>query len=361
MAKADLIARIQTLERANAADRQMTEARLHATLKELQDVKAALDEHSIVAITDARGKITSVNTKFCAISKYSRTELIGRDHRVINSGHHSKEFFRHLWATIALGQVWRGEIKNRAKDGTYYWVDTTICPFLNKAGKPVQFVAIRTDITERKRLEMELLDISDREQRRIGRDLHDGLGQRLTALELFSHTLLDQLRNRVPASVKQFQLLGGELRAAIRQVRALSHGLSPVAPEAEGLMHALQQLAESTTELARVDCRFTSEPPALLADATTATHLYRIAQEAVNNALKHGKAKKIRLSLADHGDRVELKVDDDGRGFPMPASRGNGIGLRVMQYRADLIGAALEFDSVPRQGVAITCSLRKRP
>jgi PAS domain S-box-containing protein len=174
-------------------ERKRTEAQLIASFKEIGDLKSAMDHHAIVAVTDPQGKITYANDKFCAISKYSREELLGQDHRIVNSGYHSKTFMMGLWNTITQGRVWHGEFKNKAKDGSFYWEAATIVPFLDKQGKPRQYVAIRTDITEHKAAEEKIVRLNtELEQRVVERTAQ--LQAANNELEAFSYSVSHDLR-----------------------------------------------------------------------------------------------------------------------------------------------------------------------
>ena len=252
------------------------------------------------------------------------------------------------------------EYRLQHKDGLYRWVHSRAVLVHDERGQAQRMIGANADITERKQLEKELISISDREQRRIGQDLHDGLGQQLTAIELMCQSLRADLKNANPDVREQISAMSAFLRQAITQTRGLAHGLTAFMLDASGLQGALAELVESTNNLGRATCRFVCPTAVRVKDTETAVHLYRIAQEAIGNALKHAHATEIAVSLVERRGVVTLKVADDGTGLPKPGERsGQGVGLQVMQHRAATIGAALTIDSKPGKGVTVTCTLKQ--
>ena len=261
--------------------------------------------------------------------------------------------------TIETGKPTEGEWRVLWPDGSLHWLFGRFQSFKDAAGRALTVTGVNIDITERKRLERETIEASDREMRRIGHDLHDSVGQQLTALSLLVYGEQKLLQTRMPERAESFQNIAAGLREVVRQIRVLSHGLSPVSLEENGLPEALRKLATDTRRAAGVECDFSASGIQDDLDAEVASQLYRIGQEAVNNALKHGAAQTIHLTLAATPARLELAVSDNGRGFTPASPPGGGLGLRTMKYRAGLIGAALQIDSAPGQGTRLTCTLAK--
>jgi signal transduction histidine kinase len=224
----------------------------------------------------------------------------------------------------------------------------------------VAFTTMAAQLRERDaqqvRLEREVLEISERERRRIGHDLHDGLGQRLTAASMATNALIAGMKSEASTFTDRVEDIGRQLREAIAETRALSHGLAPVALADEGLMAALNSLAEDTRR-GDLHVVFECPEPVRVSDAEIAGHLHRIAQEAVSNAIKHAAPTEIRIGLERRNGTVVLEVDDDGDGFDAALAARGGIGLRVMRYRAQLIGGVLEINSPPAGGTRISCSV----
>jgi len=246
----------------------------------------------------------------------------------------------------------------RRKNGEVLAVEITVSGFRHRGRQ--QFVAMVRDISERRRLERELLEIGERERQRLGHDLHDGLGQHLHALYYLATLLQDKMKGGPREQRQEIGRLARHLEHGLELTRSLARGLQPVNAIPEGLMVALRELAERTRELYRVRCEFVCRKPALIHRHSAANHLYRIAQEGVNNAMRHGKPKRVQIRLEATPRQVVLGVRDDGVGLRRRAARSAGMGLRVMQHRADAVGGALVVRRHPRGGTEIICSVTRQ-
>ena len=220
-------------------------------------------------------------------------------------------------------------------------------------------IATGTDITERKMLERAILEISGREQRRIGQDLHDGLGQHLTGIAFMSKVQEQKLAEKSQPEAADAAKIVRLVNEAIHKTRELARGLLPVQSDAEGLMSALQQFASEVEDLFQIACRFDCEEPLLVPNEAVANHLFRIAQEAVNNGIKHGQARNIVIGLSAAGDGGALTIEDDGVGIAGPLANRNGMGLHIMRYRVGMIGGTLEIERRGDGGTLVTCVFPK--
>ncbi|MCQ6557111.1 hybrid sensor histidine kinase/response regulator [Paenibacillus mendelii] len=380
--------------------RKQNEAALVQTVENLRDIENALDESSIVAITDDKGVITYVNEKFCEISKYNREELLGRTHRVINSGYHPKIFFREMWATIKQGRVWKGEVKNRAKDGSEYWMNTTIVPFLGSDGKPRQFISIRTDITDRVKAEAALAERTEQLARardeairasliksqflaNMSHELRTPLNAIIGYSEMLQEEAEDMGESVFVEDLAKISKAGNHLLALINDILDISKieaGKMDLHPESCSLpdlihdvMMTIRPLVESKGNHIQTTCK---EEADITVDVTK---LRQVLINLLSNANKFTDTGSILFEVYKE-DRFNLsgyafRVQDTGIGMTpdqlkklfQPFTQadasttrkygGTGLGLAISQRFIHLMGGDIRVESEFGVGTTFTCWL----
>jgi PAS domain S-box-containing protein len=297
-----------------------------------------------ILISNNRGDLVEVNSAAC--------KLLGTPREALLELKWSDLIARALRQTTEPRSN-LGEVGLRRPDGELCFIEyssTQLASNLN--------LSILRDVTDRRRLESEIQEISEREQRRLGQDLHDGLGQSMTGIACLAKVLQQRLAEKGAEESEAAGNIASLMNDALAQTRRISRGLCPVVLENNDVEAALEQLAENLRAMFSVNCELQFDPAIIIPDNTVTVHLYRIAQEAATNAVKHGHAKNIALSFVLAKSRLILRVKDDGQGFPAQPSEGKGMGLRVMHHRARMIGATLSIRQMKEGGVLVTCSLR---
>jgi PAS domain S-box-containing protein len=328
-----------------------------ALQKERNVVSAILDTvGALVVVLDQEGRIIRFNRACERMTGYSFAEVHGKFiwdlFLVPEEAERFKSSFQKTRADQSSQDYESGWARRDGSQRIIAW-STTVLPGVNEGASYI--IASGIDITERKRLEKTILEISDREQRRIGQDLHDGLGQHLTGIAFMTkvqeHKLIEKGLPEASDAAKIVDLVN----EAIHKTRELARGLSPVVSDAHGLMSALQQWAGEVEDLFAVSCQFHCFTPVLIHDDTVATHLYYIAREAVNNAIKHGHAREILIRLAALGQQGTLCIEDNGCGIGKITPGNKGMGMHLMKHRARMVGGSLEVQPGSTGGTVVIC------
>ena len=318
--------------------------------------KTVLDQTTaIILVMDEKGRFTHVTTAFVDLLGYPEEAIIGRNPwdaglMAPDDVPRSKKRFENLLKGKGNPPV---ELQVRSRSGRVFHVEICSTPLCRADGSVERIIITGTDITVRRQLEQEVIRVAEEEQATIGHNLHDGIGQTLTGI----HSLTLQLENELQGEhQKSAARIGELLQQAVAEVRRMSHGLSPVSVRHRGLAGGLKLLAETISTDFRVKTTCEVDPVVQVGDPEREANLYRIAQEAVNNALRHGKPRHIAVTLKQlTATHAAIEVRDDGRGMKLNQHKGNGIGLRVMRYRSDLIGGELSIRAAPKRGVRVTC------
>lgn len=360
--------------------------RTEATMQQLNETLTALFENApdAIFVVDAEGRMTRANSQAETLFGHKREELIGQSIEILLPERFRRGHVRHRAGYMEeprMRKMGEGiDLYGLRKDGSEFPVDIMLSPMQTREGRNV--IAVVRDITQAREAqeallksheELELrvrmrtaelyhatealLEVVSTEQRRIGQDLHDGLCQYLTGIEFRTSVLVDMLAD-YPEARAEATKIGKLIRDGTHQARMLARGLSPVHLESDGLMAAIEELTLNTEKIFLVECRFECPQPVQVGDHTVATHLYRIAQEAISNAVRHGRARCIAVALVKGDRTATLSISDDGSGFRSHADSVTGMGLRIMRYRAEMIGATLGIGAGKGNGVAVVCTFQ---